>query len=159
DLGFQEAWQVCSKWTRKKREEERREEVERKRAESERSRVERERRRAEMEAADAAKQLAEAEIDSLDFPGLHSYLFFDRRRLSLEEIKRGVAAWDSLRTLKERVRLWPEAVNPDLAVAARRDIEGWFAARRLSPAWELTPEEALIDRAAQRLASVICSNL
>lgn len=157
DLGFKEAWQVCAPGTRQKREEERREESERRRPESERRRIENEKRDAEWEAARRAEQAAEAEIDQLDFEGLISFLFFERQKFTLAEIKERAAEWDHLQLgmLKEAVRLWPETPHPDFSMAVSREISGWLERRRIDPAFVPSLEEDLINRAVKRLARIV----
>jgi hypothetical protein len=155
DLGYEFDWQVCSPANRRKREEERREEAERKRAEAEIWRAEDRKRWDEKASDEQAKQAAIAEIDSLDFAGLISYLFFQNQKLALAEVKARVAGSDELRTFKEAVRLWPGANDPDLLIAAQRDVNDWIERRRLHPTWRPNTEDELISRAARRLAQLL----
>jgi hypothetical protein len=158
DLGFQEAWEVGPKGLRAQREKERREEAEHERAEAEIRRAEYQKRAAETASAEQAKQAAAAWIDSLDFAGLVSYLFFGKQQLALDEVKARVAEWNELRTFKEAIRLWPEAKDPDLLIAAWRDVSDWNERRRLDPAWRPSAEDDLTKRAARRLERLVHPN-
>jgi hypothetical protein len=150
DLGFAEAWQVAPPGTRKDREE-------RRLKETERRRVEDERRWDETGLAEQAKRAAIAKIDSLDFVGLVSYLFFEERELALDDLKARVAEWDyrQLGMLKALIETWPEARDPDFLIAADRDVSGWMERRRLDPAWAPSTEEDLINHAARRLRGLV----
>jgi hypothetical protein len=148
DFGFEYDWQLfCAPALRKKREEEFREELERKRiaaAEWEAGRPERERQAAERASAAAAKQAEEARIDAFGFEDAMSFLFFDGRELTLDEIKRQATAWDHYRLIKAAVELWPESPRPDLWVAIHKEI------MEIS-----TGRDAPFRRAADRLARVL----
>jgi hypothetical protein len=155
DFGFEYDWQICAPSLRKEREAAHREELERKRIAAlqwEAGRAERERHAAELEEAEALRQAEEARFQALGIEALISHLFFEGEELTLAEVKARVAGWDELRTFKEVIRLWPGVDDPDLLIAAQRDVSDWIKRRRDHPAWRPTAEEDLINRTARRLA-------
>jgi hypothetical protein len=71
---------------------------------------------------EAQRAAMPAWIETLGFERLVSYVFFDDKRLSLDELKDLVEDWSAYLALKKIILLWPQTPAPNEAQNARTEL-------------------------------------